>query len=193
MSRDLFDSYTKTFETRRETVLTIQEYLEGCKKDPLMYAGPHERLLAAIGEPETVDTRNQPALSRIFANKIIKIYPAFREFYGTEEVIEQVVSYFRHAAQGLRCKFNLIPFNPFKESGLLRSDDATVAKFADVLIQAGFVTTVRKTRGDDIDAACGQLAGDVKDRTDVASRIAQQRAVPVQWVSKPISPKTDLS
>jgi len=99
----------------------------------------------------------------------------------------------RHAAQGLRCKFNLIPFNPFKESGLLRSDDATVAKFADVLIQAGFVTTVRKTRGDDIDAACGQLAGDVKDRTDVASRIAQQRAVPVQWVSKPISPKTDLS
>jgi 23S rRNA (adenine2503-C2)-methyltransferase len=99
----------------------------------------------------------------------------------------------RHAAQGLRCKFNLIPFNPFKESGLLRSDDVTVAKFAEVLIQAGFVTTVRKTRGDDIDAACGQLAGDVKDRTDVASRIAQQRAVPVQWVSKPISPKTDLS
>jgi 23S rRNA (adenine2503-C2)-methyltransferase len=89
----------------------------------------------------------------------------------------------RHALQGLRCKFNLIPFNPFKESGLLRSDDQAVAKFADVLIQAGFVTTVRKTRGDDIDAACGQLAGDVKDRTDVAQRIAQQRAVPVQWIS----------
>ena len=94
----------------------------------------------------------------------------------------------RHAAQGLRCKFNLIPFNPFKESGLLRSDDATVAKFAETLIQAGFVTTVRKTRGDDIDAACGQLAGDVKDRTDVAQRIAQQRAVPVQWLEK--SPST---
>jgi 23S rRNA (adenine2503-C2)-methyltransferase len=90
----------------------------------------------------------------------------------------------RHAALGLRCKFNLIPFNPFKESGLLRSDDATVAKFAETLIQAGFVTTVRKTRGDDIDAACGQLAGDVKDRTDVAHRIAQQRAVPVQWLEK---------
>ena len=90
----------------------------------------------------------------------------------------------RHAAQGLRCKFNLIPFNPFKESGLLRSDDATVAKFAETLIQAGFVTTVRKTSGDDIDAACGQLAGDVKDRTDVAHRIAQQRAVPVQWLEK---------
>lgn len=87
----------------------------------------------------------------------------------------------RHAALGLRCKFNLIPFNPFKESGLLRSDDATVQQFAAVLLDAGFVTTVRKTRGDDIDAACGQLAGDVIDRTGVAKRIAQQRAVPIQW------------
>jgi 23S rRNA (adenine2503-C2)-methyltransferase len=93
----------------------------------------------------------------------------------------------RHAANGLRCKFNLIPFNPFKESGLLRSDDATVQQFASVLLEAGFVTTVRKTRGDDIDAACGQLAGDVKDRTDVASRIAQQRTVPLHW--HPIQPK----
>jgi 23S rRNA (adenine2503-C2)-methyltransferase len=93
----------------------------------------------------------------------------------------------KHAAQGLRCKFNLIPFNPFKESGLLRSDDGTVEKFASVLIQAGFVTTIRKTRGDDIDAACGQLAGDVKDRTGVADRIAQQRAVPIQWVDRKLS------
>jgi 23S rRNA (adenine2503-C2)-methyltransferase len=93
----------------------------------------------------------------------------------------------RHAANGLRCKFNLIPFNPFKESGLLRSDDATVQQFASVLLEAGFVTTVRKTRGDDIDAACGQLAGDVKDRTDVASRIAQQRTVPLHW--HPTQPK----
>ena len=93
----------------------------------------------------------------------------------------------KHAAQGLRCKFNLIPFNPFKKSGLLRSDDATVEKFASVLIQAGFVTTIRKTRGDDIDAACGQLAGDVKDRTGVADRIAQQRAVPIQWADRKLS------
>jgi 23S rRNA (adenine2503-C2)-methyltransferase len=93
----------------------------------------------------------------------------------------------KHATQGLRCKFNLIPFNPFKESGLLRSDKETVEKFASVLIQAGFVTTVRKTRGDDIDAACGQLAGDVKDRTDVGQRIAQQRAVPIQWTDRKIS------
>ncbi len=93
----------------------------------------------------------------------------------------------KHAGHGLRCKFNLIPFNPFKESGLLRSEDATVEEFASVLIQAGFVTTIRKTRGDDIDAACGQLAGDVMDRTGVAQRIAQQRAVTIQWTDRKIS------
>lgn len=70
------------------------------------------------------------------------------------------------------CKFNLIPFNPFPESGLLRSADEQIRRFSEVLLNAGVVTTVRKTRGDDIDAACGQLAGAVKDRTRVAARRA---------------------
>ncbi|MFY7940436.1 MAG: 23S rRNA (adenine(2503)-C(2))-methyltransferase RlmN, partial [Burkholderiaceae bacterium] len=83
----------------------------------------------------------------------------------------------KHARQGLRCKFNLIPFNPFPASGLLRSSQARVQSFAKQLQDAGLVTTVRKTRGDDIDAACGQLAGDVKDRTQVQHRMAQQRTV----------------
>ncbi|MEY3124457.1 MAG: hypothetical protein RLZZ573_977 [Pseudomonadota bacterium] len=73
------------------------------------------------------------------------------------------------------CKFNLIPFNPFPASGLIRSSSVSVANFAKILTDAGIVTTIRKTRGDDIDAACGQLAGDVKDRTNVQNRIAKQR------------------
>ena len=85
----------------------------------------------------------------------------------------------RHARQGLRCKFNLIPFNPFPASGLHRSPQARVQAFARQLLDAGMVTTVRKTRGDDIDAACGQLAGDVKDRTRVLQRIALQRRAPL--------------
>jgi len=101
MSRDLFDSYTKAFETRRETVMTIQEYLEGCKKDPLMFAGPHERLLAAIGEPEMVDTSRDSRLGRIFSNRTIRVYPRFSEFYGMEETIERIVAFFRQGAQGL--------------------------------------------------------------------------------------------
>jgi len=75
------------------------------------------------------------------------------------------------------CKFNLIPFNPFPESGLVRPPQHQVTAFAKILSDAGIVTTVRKTRGDDIDAACGQLAGDVMDRTRVGERIAQQRVV----------------
>jgi 23S rRNA (adenine2503-C2)-methyltransferase len=71
------------------------------------------------------------------------------------------------------CKFNLIPFNPFPESGLIRSKSEQIKRFAQVLIDAGVVTTVRKTRGDDIDAACGQLAGAVKDRTRVAERMGR--------------------
>ncbi|HEV2612194.1 MAG TPA: PrkA family serine protein kinase [Noviherbaspirillum sp.] len=97
----IFDNYAARYERTREEEYSLQEYLELCKSDRLAYASAAERMLEAIGEPELVDTRHDPRLSRIFANKVIKIYPAFREFYGTEEVIEQVVSYFRHAAQGL--------------------------------------------------------------------------------------------
>ena len=79
--------------------------------------------------------------------------------------------------QGVSCKLNLIPFNPFPASGLTRSPHSQVQAFAKVLSDAGIVTTIRKTRGDDIDAACGQLAGDVRDRTRVGDRIAAQRTV----------------
>jgi 23S rRNA (adenine2503-C2)-methyltransferase len=69
------------------------------------------------------------------------------------------------------CKFNLIPFNPFPASGLRRSGATRIKAFSQILMDAGIVTTVRKTRGDDIDAACGQLAGDVQDRTRVQERM----------------------
>ncbi|MFZ6799512.1 PrkA family serine protein kinase [Undibacterium sp. Di24W] len=98
---NIFDNYAARYEKTREEEYSLQEFLDLCKKDPLVYASAPERMLAAIGEPEQIDTRNDSRRSRIFSNKIIKIYPAFREFYGMEEVIEQVVSYFRHAAQGL--------------------------------------------------------------------------------------------
>jgi 23S rRNA (adenine2503-C2)-methyltransferase len=98
---------------------------------------------------------------------------------GVNDQIEHAQELVRLIAQestlGLSCKFNLIPFNPFPASGLLCSSKAQVAVFAKVLMDAGLITTVRKTRGDDIDAACGQLAGEVMDRTRVESRIEKQR------------------
>ncbi|WP_028204138.1 23S rRNA (adenine(2503)-C(2))-methyltransferase RlmN [Paraburkholderia nodosa] len=84
----------------------------------------------------------------------------------TEEHARQLLA----VTRDVPCKFNLIPFNPFPESGLLRSKSDQIKRFAQILMDAGVVTTVRKTRGDDIDAACGQLAGEVKDRTRLAER-----------------------
>ncbi len=94
------------------------------------------------------------------------------------EQAHELVALIRRSSPGAHwCKFNLIPFNPFPASGLAGSPAPRIAAFARVLSEAGIVTTIRKTRGDDIDAACGQLAGDVRDRTGVAGRIAQQRTI----------------
>ena len=98
---DVISHFAARYERTREEEYSLEEYLELCKRDKLAYATAAERMLQAIGEPQMVDTRHDPRLSRIFANKVIKLYPAFEEFYGMEEAIEQVVSYFRHAAQGL--------------------------------------------------------------------------------------------
>jgi serine protein kinase len=78
----IFDNYAARYERTREEEYSMSEYLELCKRDPLTYASASERMLAAIGKPEIVDTRHDARLSRIFSNKVIKIYPAFREFYG---------------------------------------------------------------------------------------------------------------
>lgn len=83
------------------------------------------------------------------------------------------------------CKFNLIPFNPFPASGLTRSSPSAIAVFSKVLSDAGIVTTIRKTRGDDIDAACGQLAGDVQDRTNVVNRLTKRRTIMIETKNTP--------
>ncbi len=98
---DAIGNFVARYARTKEEELSIDDYLIECKRNPLAYATAAERMLRAIGEPELVDTRNEPRLSRLFANKVIKRYPAFAEFYGMEDAIEQVVSYFRHAAQGL--------------------------------------------------------------------------------------------
>src|SRR6201747_766993 len=98
---DIFTAYARTFEAHREAEMSLAEYLDACKKDPLVYSTATERLLAAIGEPEMVDTSKDPPLGRIFMNRTIRAYAAFSEFYGMEETIERIVGFLRHAAQGL--------------------------------------------------------------------------------------------
>jgi 23S rRNA (adenine2503-C2)-methyltransferase len=89
----------------------------------------------------------------------------------TDVHARELIALVQNGSNGVACKFNLIPFNPFPESGLTRSNNPRIKAFAQILMDAGIVTTIRKTRGDDIDAACGQLAGEVQDRTRVQERM----------------------
>jgi serine protein kinase len=104
----IFARFQSRYEAGQAEEMSLQEYLDLCRTDPTAYASVAERMLMAIGEPELVDTRHDQRLSRIFTNKIIRRYPAFKDFYGMEEAIEHIVSYFRHAAQGLEEKKQII-------------------------------------------------------------------------------------
>ncbi|GGE54908.1 PrkA family serine protein kinase [Streptosporangium jomthongense] len=104
----ILQQFKNRYESTQEEEYSLEEYLEICKNDPTAYATAAERLLIAIGEPEFVDTSRDTRLSRIFSNKIIKRYPEFSEFYGMEEAVENIVSFFRHAAQGLEEKKQIL-------------------------------------------------------------------------------------
>jgi len=98
---DVFDFYSTLFESRKQTELSLRDYLSLCRENPTTYANAAERMIAAIGEPEVIDTSTDPRLGRIFMNRSIKRYKAFSDFYGMEETIERIVGFFKHAAQGL--------------------------------------------------------------------------------------------
>src|SRR3982074_3474098 len=97
----LFNAFARSFEARSQSDMSMADYLESCRSDPLKYANGAERLLAAIGEPQMIDTAKDARLGRIFLNRTMRAYPAFVGFYGMEETIERIVGFFRHAAQGL--------------------------------------------------------------------------------------------
>lgn len=104
----ILNKFQDRYETKQQDELTLQEYLELCKQDPSVYANAAERLLTAIGEPEFIDTSTDARLSRIFSNKVIKRYKVFEDFYGMEEAIENIVAFFKHAAQGLEEKKQIL-------------------------------------------------------------------------------------
>jgi serine protein kinase len=101
MATDIFAGFTQAYESRRAAEMDLKDYLEACRGDPMLYASSAERILAAIGEAEILDTAKDPRLGRVFMNRTIRVYPAFSDFYGMEETVERLVSFFRHAAQGL--------------------------------------------------------------------------------------------
>ncbi|WP_045463581.1 PrkA family serine protein kinase [Vibrio hyugaensis] len=97
----IFDHYQSRYEASKDEEMSLQDFLALCKDDKSAYANAAERLLMAIGEPKVIDTAQDPTLSRIFSNRVISRYETFKDFYGMEDAIEQIVSYLKHAAQGL--------------------------------------------------------------------------------------------
>ncbi len=104
----LLDKFSEKFKQTREVEMSLQDYLNLCKKDKMAYATAAERMLAAIGQPEVLDTSTDPRLSRIFLNRTLRVYPAFKDFFGMEDTVERLVAFFRHAAQGLEEKKQIL-------------------------------------------------------------------------------------
>src|SRR5471030_2355458 len=98
---DFFGLFSRLYDSQKQAEISLQDYLRGCRDEPVMHATAPERLLAAIGEPTLLDTSHDQRLGRIFMNRTLKLYPAFEDFYGMEETIERIVGFLRHAAQGL--------------------------------------------------------------------------------------------
>ncbi len=102
MSKDqVFDLFARSYDRHKQTELTLKQFLDACRTDPVCYSSAAERMLHAIGEPTYVDTARDARLGRIYMNRTIKLYAPFKDFYGLEETIERIVGYFRSAAQGL--------------------------------------------------------------------------------------------
>jgi len=98
---ELFTRYAETYDRNKIEEMSLQEYLLGCRDDKMMRATAAERMIAAIGEPELIDTAKDQRLGRIFLNRTLKSYKGFENLYGMEETIERIVGFFRHASQGL--------------------------------------------------------------------------------------------
>src|SRR5579872_2264271 len=98
---DIFSVFSEVYEREKREAMSLADYLAACRDDAGMYATAAERMVAAIGEPKIIDTSADIRLGRIFLNRTIKIYPTMAGFFGMEDTIQRVVSYFQHAAQGL--------------------------------------------------------------------------------------------
>ncbi|MCL1058179.1 PrkA family serine protein kinase [Shewanella gelidimarina] len=97
----IFEHYQQRYEKKLDEEYSLEDFLSICKEDHSAFASAAERLIIAIGKPELIDTSKEPILSRLFSNRLVSRYPAFKDFYGMEEAIEQIVAYLKHSAQGL--------------------------------------------------------------------------------------------
>ncbi|CDN46338.1 PrkA family serine protein kinase [Neorhizobium galegae] len=179
-SESLFDAFTRNYEARRETDMSIAEYLAICKKDPMAYANAAERLLAAIGEPQMVDTAKDARLGRIFMNRTIRAYPAFAGFFGMEETIERIVSFFRHAAQGLEERKQILYL-----LGPVGGGKSSLAERLKLLMEANPIYVLKA--GDDISPVF-ESPLNLFDPVAMGPMLLEQYGVPTRRLSGLMSP-----
>jgi serine protein kinase len=177
---DLFASFRRSYETYRETEMSLTEYLEGCRDDPMMYASAAERLLAAIGEPEVVDTAKDARRGRIFMNRTIRVYPAFSEFYGMEDTVERIVSFLRHAAQGLEERKQILYL-----LGPVGGGKSSLAERLKTLMEAHPIYVLKA--GDELSPVFESPLG-LFDAQQMGDQLEERYGIPKRRLFNPMSP-----
>ncbi len=178
---DLLSSYQTEYANRHATEMSLTEYLELCKKDPSTYATTAERMLTAIGDAEVVDTSKDERLSRIYGNRKIKVFPAFKdEFFGIEEVIERVVAYFQHAAQGLEERKQVLYF-----LGPVGSSKSSLAEKCKQLIETQPIYALKA--GDDISPVFESPLG-LFERERFGKHLEEAYGIPQRRLTTVMSP-----
>src|SRR6201988_3919243 len=176
----IFGLYSRLYENRRDVELSLEEYLGKCSDDASYYAGAAERMLSAIGEPVMVDTSQDSRLGRIFMNRTIKVYPEFADFFGMEETIERIVGFFRHAAQGLEERKQIIYL-----LGPVGGGKASLAERLKQLMEQMPVYVLKA--GDQISPIFESPLG-LFDPTRMASALERKYGIPLRRLSGLMSP-----
>lgn len=176
----VFDSFKTRFVDHQAEEISIQDYLDLCKEDPSAYATSAERMLSAIGEPTIVDTAKDPRLSRIFTNRKIKTYPAFKDFYGMEETIETIVAYFKHAAQGLEERKQILYL-----LGPVGGGKSSLAERVKKLMEANPIYVLKA--GDEVSPLYESPLGLFEAEED-ASLLEEEYGIPARYLNSIASP-----
>jgi len=178
---NLFEEFQSSFAQEQETELSLLDYLQLCKTDRLAYASAAERILAAIGEPRIVDTSRDDRLGRVFMNRTIKVYPAFEEFYGMEDVVERIVGYFVHAAQGLEEKKQILYL-----LGPVGAAKSSLAERIKALVEKAPIYVLKA--GDQISPVFESPLGLFDAAKSIGQRVMQDYGIPERYLTNLPSP-----
>src|SRR5277367_3476162 len=180
LGSEIFSIFSMAYARERRTAMSLMEFLEGCRDDPGMTASVAERMIAAIGEPIIVDTAKDPRLGRIFLNRTIKLYPSLSGFFGMEDTIQRVVSFFQHAAQGLEERRQILYL-----LGPVGGGKSSLAERVKALMEREPIYVLKAGRDISplLESPLGLFASD-----EMSAAMEQEYGIPARSVRGPMSP-----